>query len=349
MARAGKHPPGRKAGGEGPRAFEARLERSIVSLGAGQGGERWLVALSGGPDSVALLRTLCVLAPRRQWRVSAVHVHHGIRGKSADLDAAFCEKLCETLHVPIKVVRLRVPKGSALAERARKSRYEALEKESRRVKARWVALAHQADDQAETLLSRLGRGSALAGLSGIPPVRSPYVRPLLGESREAILHYLGSLEQGFRTDPSNRSLKSERSRIRYLAIPALERALGRPVQMALARSALEAAEAAAYLEEAAAKEARRIARRRAGRIEISALRARALAPALRKALWRSLLAEVLPGGVHLSGANVEAIERLLKSGEGRGEVALAGGAFVRREGARLVVDLRPKPSYRGGR
>ena len=119
--------------------------------------------------------------------------------------------------------------------------------------------------------------------------------------------------------------------------------------MALARSALEAAEAAAYLEEAAAKEARRIARRRAGRIEISALRARALAPALRKALWRSLLAEVLPGGVHLSGANVEAIERLLKSGEGRGEVALAGGAFVRREGARLVVDLRPKPSYRGGR
>ncbi len=349
MASAKKHPPRHPAGGEGPRAFEARLERSILSLGAGQGGARWLVALSGGPDSVALLRALCALSPRRRWRVGAVHVHHGIRGKSADEDAAFCRKLCEGLGVPLKVARLRVPKGSALAERARKLRYEALEKESRRVKARWVALAHQAGDQAETLLSRLGRGSALAGLAGIPPVRGPYVRPLLGESRKAILHYLGNLGQKFRTDPSNRSLKSERSRVRHLAIPALERALGRPVEMALAHAAGEAAEAAAYLEEAAAGEARRIARRRAGRSEIPAARVRRLAPALRKALWRNLLAEVLPGGVHLSKDNVGAIEWLLASPEGRGAVALPGGAVVRREGARLVVDLRPKPSYRGGR
>lgn len=293
-----------------------------------------MVALSGGADSVALLRALREIAKTRNWALSACHVHHGIRGESADADARFCEALCRALGVEYREIRLCIPKGSGLAERARAARYEALEREADEWGAERIALAHHADDQAETVLARLGRGAPLGGLAGIPPRRGLYIRPLLGESREAIEHYLEALRQDYRRDPSNRSREAERSRIRHKAIPALEEALRRPVRAALARAATEAAEAEAFLGEEALGVRRRLQRdEKGGGVSFSAAALRRIPAALRKRLWRIVLKDRSPGE-QPAARHVEALDELVLLDARRpgARVALPGGesAFIER-------------------
>lgn len=321
----------RKGPSEGPRAFERRVERMLARRDVR--GRRWLVALSGGADSVALLRVLVALSPR-MGEVFALHVHHGLRGKSADADAEFCRALCKELGVPCRVVKLRLKKGAALAERARAARYRALEKERARRGAQWVALAHHADDQAETVLARLARGAPASGLAGIPAVREPFVRPLLEESRASIAHYLENLGQNWREDPSNGSDAAERNRIRRNVIPVIERELRRPVGEALARVGAESAEIADFIGAEATKARTRIGKLSAGERRYSLAALRKLAAPVRRELWRQVLGD-LAGGRRAGARQVDALEDLLESGEG--QVALPGGATASVSGRNLLI------------
>ena len=322
----------KKSPGEGPRAFERRVERMLARRGVR--GRRWLVALSGGADSVALLRVLLALSPRMGSEVFALHVHHGLRGKSADADAEFCRALCRELGVPCRVVRLRLKKGAGLAERARAARYRALEKERERRGANWVALAHHADDQAETVLARLARGAPASGLAGIPLVREPFVRPLLEESRASIVHYLENLGQDWREDPSNASDAAERNRIRRKIIPVIERELRRPVGEALARVGAESAEIADFIGAEAAKARARIEKSATGERRYSLAALRKLAAPVRRELWRQVLGDLV-GARRASARQVDALEELLVSEEGH--VALPGGAKASASGRNLVI------------
>lgn len=334
--------PGRKQAGEknrkttrkeGPQAFERRIERALARRGVR--GRRWLVALSGGADSVALLRVLVALSPRIGAKVFAIHAHHGLRGTSADADAAFCRALCKELGVPFKLARLKLQKGPALAERARAARYRALEKERVRRQADWVALAHHAGDQAETVLARLGRGAPVGGLAGIPAVREPFVRPLIDEPRAAIENYLKNLGQEWREDPSNASDSAERNRIRAQAIPALEAALERPVGEALARVGAESAELAGFVSDEAHKARRRIEKRARGERRYGVVALGRLAAPVRRELWRQVLEEIGPARRRAGARHVDALEELLATGEG--EVALPGGSRGFRRARSLVI------------
>ncbi|MCB0220930.1 MAG: tRNA lysidine(34) synthetase TilS [Chrysiogenetes bacterium] len=321
----------RKGPSEGPRAFERRVERMLARRGVR--GRGWLVALSGGADSVALLRVLVALSPR-MGELFALHVHHGLRGKSADADAEFCRTLCKELGVPFRVVRLKLKKGPALAERARAGRYRLLEKERERRGAKWVALAHHADDQAETVLARLARGAPASGLAGIPAVREPFVRPLIEESRASILHYLESLAQDWREDPSNASDAAERNRIRRNIIPVIERELRRPVGEALARVGAESAEIADFIGAEAAKARKKIEKQAAEKRRYSLAALGKLAAPVRRELWRQVLGD-LAGARRASARQVDALEELLASGEG--QVALPGGAKAGVSARSLII------------
>ena len=185
------------------------------------------VALSGGADSVALL---AMLADRDG--LCAVHVHHGIRGEEADRDADFCKQLTEQMGVPLTILRIDAPalaeaRGVSLETAARDGRYEAIEAHLRQNGISVLATAHHADDQLETVLQHLLRGSGLSGLCGIPACRplsdaARVVRPLLSVTREALRDYLAACYLPFVEDGTNGEPCCTRNRLRLSVIPLLK-------------------------------------------------------------------------------------------------------------------------------
>jgi tRNA(Ile)-lysidine synthase len=185
-------------------------------------GDGVLVALSGGPDSVALLRALAALG----YRCHALYIDHGLRPRETPAEAAFCRALAEGLGVPFRSVAVEVAartgsRGGGIQETARDLRYASLADEAARLGIDRIALGHTLDDQAETLLMRLIRGTGPRGLGGIPPVRGPIVRPLIETPRTSILAFLAAEGQEYMTDSSNLSEKYTRNRLRARLMPVL--------------------------------------------------------------------------------------------------------------------------------
>lgn len=173
--------------------------------------------VSGGPDSVALLRAIMELGSEPV----VLHVDHGLRGEDSRVDAEFVRELCRELDVPFELRTLAL-EGSNLQERARRERYRFAGKILAERGLSSVATGHTADDVAETVLLNLSRGTGLRGLAGIPPVRAEIVRPLIERRRREIVCYLERLGQPYRTDPTNLTAKYARNRVRLEVLPVLE-------------------------------------------------------------------------------------------------------------------------------
>ena len=185
---------------------------------------RVLAAVSGGADSMALLRLLAEHLP--PGRLAVAHVNHRTRGRASDSDEAFVRREAGKLGLPFLCRRLRkIPSPSEAA--LRDERYAALSKMAKQAKTSRIALAHTADDQAETVLLRIVRGTGTAGLAGIPSERAMgllrIVRPLLSIGREDLVEYLRRHSVPFRTDRSNRDLRYARNRIRLKVLPELRK------------------------------------------------------------------------------------------------------------------------------
>src|SRR5262245_22639104 len=170
-----------------------------------------LVAVSGGADSAALLRGLVEIRAAGEGRLIAAHFNHKLRGAESDADQAFVEQLGRELGVKVVAGRRAGEGGLATEESLREARYEFLTSISGVYGARYVATAHTADDQVETVLLNVLRGTGLAGLAGIPRIRqlaeaTTLIRPLLDVTRADVLEFLAGLKQPFREDASNRNL-----------------------------------------------------------------------------------------------------------------------------------------------
>ena len=230
-------------------AILARVEDFCTREGLLQPGAplRLAAAVSGGADSMALLLLLRQLQPRFGYTLSACHVNHGLRGQSADRDEAFVRAECARLGVPLRVfhaAELAVPPAHAGEDWARRLRYTAfVQLQGQGIDA--IATAHTANDQAETLLLRLARGTGLHGAGGIRPRRGCYLRPLLCLSRaetEAVCRAAG---QPWVTDETNDTDAYARNRLRHGAVPAL-RSVNAAAEENLARFCEKAARADAY-------------------------------------------------------------------------------------------------------
>lgn len=182
-------------------------------------GEKVLVGLSGGADSVALLLVLKELG----YDVSACHVNHQLRGSESERDQKFCEELCKRENIRLFVERIDVitfckEYKVGTEEGARVLRYNALQKIGKEIK---VATAHNLNDRLETTLINLTRGTALRGLCSIPPIRGNIIRPLIDCTRAEIEDYLKQKRQPFVTDSTNLSTEYTRNKMRHLVIPEL--------------------------------------------------------------------------------------------------------------------------------
>ena len=199
-------------------------------------GDTVVVGVSGGADSVCLLYLLREYARQVPITVHAVHVEHGIRGEEALSDMVFVQKLCEKLQIPCSVYHYQIPKLArdkklSEEEAGRAARYEAFRKEKDKIDGPVkIAVAHNRNDNAETMLWNLIRGSGMAGLSGMAPVRGDIIRPLLTRERWEIERYLGELQQGYRTDSTNLSQNYTRNKIRHTILPVMEQINGQAVK-----------------------------------------------------------------------------------------------------------------------
>ena len=206
-----------------------KIKKEISERRLIEAGDEVILGLSGGPDSVFLLSVLKRLEQELAFHLSAVHVNHEIRGAEAERDLRFCEQLCRELSVPFTAVRADVPAyagqhGLSLEEAGRILRYRALRaraSELQKVSGHPVkiAAAHHQDDQAETVLHNLFRGSGLRGLAGMDWERDGIIRPMLSVSRADILEALSEEGLSYVTDSTNQDLSYERNRIRGRILP----------------------------------------------------------------------------------------------------------------------------------
>ena len=218
-----------------------------------QSGMHVLAGVSGGADSVCLLMALLEFQRECPFTVTVVHVEHGIRGEESCGDADFVQKLCAELGVDCRVEHVDAPgeakkQGFSLEEAARILRYQVFEQVRAETGADVIAVAHNEDDQAETVLWNLIRGSALKGLGGIRPVREHMIRPLLFTSRERIEQILRDRGMNWRTDRTNFDVEYTRNRLRLEVIPCLERYLNRKAREHIAEAAEQLQEAQNYIE-----------------------------------------------------------------------------------------------------
>ncbi len=193
------------------------------------------VAFSGGADSTALLDIL----HKEGCRVSAIHVNHMIRGAEADSDEEFCRRFCKERDIPFFCHRIDVPaeakiSGEGLEEAARRLRYSAIEQTAAKEAIAKVATAHHADDNAETVIFNIVRGSGAKGACGIPPVRDIYIRPLIDITRDEVIAYCRENRLDFVTDSTNLSTDYTRNYIRHEIMPKL-REINPHVSSALGR------------------------------------------------------------------------------------------------------------------
>ncbi|GIW93776.1 MAG: hypothetical protein KatS3mg110_1817 [Pirellulaceae bacterium] len=236
-----------------PRAGSLPFERRLAQRWPPT---RWLdhrsvLAVSGGPDSTALARALCRICPDSPCeRFVIVHVNHGWRGAESDRDEQFVQRLAQELGLEFIGYRLEPPATASGLGReglARQERYRRLLESARRTGARYVLTAHTRDDQIETVLLRIFRGTGVAGLGGMPVVRrlDPHVslvRPILWASRHAVLRYLGQLHQNWCSDSTNPDPTFARGFLRSELLPVLRRFYGNKVDEAVWRLAEDASE-----------------------------------------------------------------------------------------------------------
>jgi tRNA(Ile)-lysidine synthase len=211
--------------------FLALFELNLDSKGIVASGSSVLLAVSGGIDSMVMLHLFSEIAERRRLTIAVVHVNHQLRGSESDGDEAFVRRVAESLKIPFFCTRVDTIGHMASThlskqEAARNLRYAFFEEVRRQMNADWVATAHQADDNAETVLINALRGTGIRGLAGIPERRDPgnIVRPLLFARRHQIEEYAQAHGIEFRNDSSNASSKYTRNFLRKTIIPKLESA-----------------------------------------------------------------------------------------------------------------------------
>ncbi len=336
-----------------------------------------VVAVSGGADSVALLDILRQLAPARRWRLHIAHVNHQLRGAESDADAAFVAQLAERAGLPCAIQTIDVARAqqthASPENTARQLRYAALAAIARDVGARNIALAHHQDDQAETVLLHLLRGSGLGGLAGMryasplpplaetalplaetaPPLRSTAMhengqpqapitlaRPLLDVSRADLRAYCARRGLTYREDSSNADTAPQRNWLRHTALPLLETRYPAAART-LARAARLLAEDYAYLIGAADDWLHRHAQSCDGGVLLDRAAWRALPPALQTAALRRAASRVSGHTQGLEYAHLAQARATLRDGGAGAAAKLPGGLLCRIEQDGVWIGYAP--------
>ena len=297
-----------------------------------------LVAVSGGMDSMCLLHCLHT----QGVRVAAAHFNHQLRAAEADGDEAFVRRWCESRGIAFyagrcDVAALAAENGWTVEEAGRRARYEFLERTAEQIGADRIATAHHAQDNAETILFHLVRGTGPDGLGAIAPVRGKLIRPMLTVTREQIGRYAGENDVPYRTDSTNADTAYTRNYLRCEVLPLLEQ-VNAAASLHMSNTALRQREESAYLDELAAG----LLREKKQTPDAVALPCQAVrdAPAVLRARMLRLLLDSLPAGKKdFTAAHIDSLAALCM-GSGDAQLDLPHGVRARRRSGQLVLTIR---------
>lgn len=305
-------------------------------------GDVVLTGVSGGADSVCLLLVLKQMALEKGFSLEAIHVEHGIRGEESRQDALFVKRLCEVEQVPLTIITVDVPgyskeTGMGLEEAARVLRYQAFSKVAMEKKAK-IALAHHMEDNAETILFQMLRGSGIVGLCGMQPMRRDengicYIRPLLRVHREEIEAYLQTKGQNYCVDSTNAELEYSRNFIRNRILPQLTKVNEQAVEH-INSTAEHLMDIRAWMEQEIEEAWERVVHTSSyGKGQELVLDMRSCARlhiALQKELILKAIATVGDGKKDVTSGHVEDVLGLMNKQSGK-EVTLPHGVIARKE------------------
>jgi tRNA(Ile)-lysidine synthase len=345
--------PGRSAGSEGlgkrksqSLILPLKVKRTVDRFKLLKKGDKVLIACSGGPDSMGLLAVMLELRPVYSLQLSLAHFNHRLR-RSADRDERFVIETARRHNIPLYLRRedirsYALKQGLNIEEAGRRRRYEFLRATAARIGATKVATGHTLNDQAETVLLRLLRGSGPGGLAGIAPmVDGLIIRPLLDVERSEVEAYLKEKKISFCEDESNQDIRYHRNRIRLRLIPYLQKHYEPGIVRNLARLAEIAREDEEWATKIAGRRMQKALILSKGRFQLDAALLAAFPPALARRCVREFILRLKGDLRRISLENVEAVRGL---GEG-GELHLPGGLVMVREKSRIFLkDRRAKPA-----
>ncbi len=309
-------------------------------------GDRVLVAVSGGPDSVALLHVLLDLREALGLELHVFHLNHMMRGKASERDALFVKKLADELGLPCTIRSFDVPayieeRGLSPQEGAREVRYMLLDEVAEEVGASKIALGHQADDQVETFIMRILRGAGMEGLGGIPPARGKYIRPLIEVGREEIEAYCRGKGIEFRVDASNLNLSYLRNRVRHRLIPAFQE-----YSPAFKENVLKTIEVLvadqAFLEEVTEEEFARIAVTEEKLVKLARSTLLKMPLAIQRRVIREGIRLVKGDLTGIEFKHIETVSDYVASGKGKLQIDLPHGLVVFSEYGTIIVAQKEK-------
>lgn len=316
-----------------------RLRQEVTRPWAPPAGTTVIAAVSGGSDSVALLLLLAALAPGRGWTLETATLDHGLRAAGGQRDRTFVEDLANREGLPCHARRIDALTGPG----------ESPESAARRVRRTWllelaterggvVALGHTLDDQAETLVFRLARGSGLLGAGAMRRWSPPLWRPLLAIRRAELRALLDVWGESWVEDETNQSLDPARNRIRHAVLPALEEALGSGATPALARAAGLSAEDESLLSRLARDEAPGVLLERSkSSVTLDRKALAALDSPLLRRILRDAALDLSDGALRLASAHLLALEELVRARGPGTEIDLPLGFRARRQQGRLTL------------
>ncbi len=225
------------------KATEQKVLRFIKENGLLFSGDKVLIALSGGPDSVFLLHFLNKFKKKYKIEIGAVHINHLLRGKDSDRDELFCKTICDELSIPFYALKKNIKSYAkknkmSLEVAGRNVRYDFFEKISRVNGYDKIATAHNADDNTETVFINLIKGTGIKGIAGIPVKRKNIIRPILSLTKKEILGYLEENKFEYRIDESNLSNEFERNFLRNKVIPSIHKNLNPSLSQTILKTSL---------------------------------------------------------------------------------------------------------------
>lgn len=272
-------------------SFTDKVKSTIEKYNMLRSGDTAVIGVSGGADSLCLLHVLNALKKELDIKLFAVHLNHQFRGIDAENDARFVEQMCDEWGIPHRIETFDVPayakkQGLSSEEAGREIRYKLFKEVKEEIKADKIAVAHNMNDNAETILMRLARGTGLEGLKGIDPVRDAIIRPLLEQDRPSIEAYCSQNGLIPRVDKTNFQPIYLRNKIRLELLPYMQKNINPSINEALIRLSQVVSEENDYMEQQTDERLKSIAQIKEGCIIINSAMLMQLHPAIQKRLVR---------------------------------------------------------------
>ncbi len=296
-----------------------------------QKGSKIVLGVSGGPDSVCLLDIFVKIQKTYALELIIAHVNYGLRGKDSERDEKFVRDLANKYNLTIEI--LKVPKLNTknISENyLRDLRYDFFEKIRQQYKFDLIAVAHNSDDQVETFLMRLLRGSGLQGLSGMKYKSGKIIRPLLSTTRQEILEYLNETNRTYRTDRTNAKNLFLRNKIRNKLLPFLEKNFNPQIKQTVFTATTSIAEDSSFIADAVEKLASK-------QLELSAKKILSLHPALQRRLLLHYIEQQKLDLKDIEATHIEEILKALKSTKGKNQIVIFKGLKMLRKGDKVTI------------